>query len=133
MSVPAQGDIIAFKPELDAKRHEQQVPWLVVSVKPYNDASKLVMVCPITSHQGTATSANAAEVLLPANCGASGVVLTFQLQAIDWQAKVHVDGQRSGCDVEGGAAEFEDVFGVVDPFWTKAMAWHPLSRLINPM
>ena len=56
-------------------------------MKPYNDASKLVMVCPITSHQGTATSANAAEVLLPANCGASGVVLTFQLQTIDWQAR----------------------------------------------
>ena len=89
MSVPAPGDIIAFKPELDAKGHEQQGPrpWLVVSVKPYNDASKLVMVCPITSHQGTATSANAAEVLLPANCGASGVVLTFQLQTIDWQAR----------------------------------------------
>ena len=89
MNVPAQGDIIAFKPELDAKGHEQQGarPWLVVSVKPYNDASKLVMVCPITSHQGTATTANAAEVLLPANCGATGVVLTFQLQTIDWQAR----------------------------------------------
>ena len=56
-------------------------------MKPYNEASKLVMVCPITSHQGTATTANAAEVLLPANCGASGVVLTFQLQTIDWQAR----------------------------------------------
>ena len=89
MSVPAQGDVISFKPELDAKGHEQQGvrPWLVVSVKPYNDASKLVMVCPITSHQGTAVTANAAEVLLPANCGASGVVLTFQLQTIDWQAR----------------------------------------------
>jgi mRNA-degrading endonuclease toxin of MazEF toxin-antitoxin module len=89
VSLPAQGDIIAFKPELDAKGHEQQGsrPWLVVSVKPYNDASKLVMVCPITSHQGTATTANAAEVLLPANCGATGVVLTFQLQTIDWQAR----------------------------------------------
>ena len=89
MSVPAPGDIIAFKTELDAKGHEQQGPrpWLVVSVKPYNDAGKLVMVCPITSHQGTATSANAAEVLLPANCGSSGVVLTFQLQTIDWRAR----------------------------------------------
>ena len=89
MSVPAPGDIIAFKPELDAKGHEQQGPrpWLVVSARLYNDASKLVMVCPITSHQGTATSANAAEVLLPANCGASGVVLTFHLQTIDWQAR----------------------------------------------
>ena len=89
MSVPAPGDIIAFKAELDAKGHEQQGsrPWLVVSVKPYNEASKLVMVCPITSHQGTATTANAAEVLLPANCGTSGVVLTFQLQTIDWQAR----------------------------------------------
>ena len=87
MSAPAQGDIIAFKPEPDAKGHEQQVPWLVVSMKPYNDASKLVMVCPITSHQGTATSANATEVLLPANCDTSGVVLTFQLQAIDWHAR----------------------------------------------
>ena len=89
MSVPAPGDIIAFKPELDAKGHEQQGPrpWLVVSARLYNDASKLVMVCPVTSHQGTATSANAAEVLLPANCGASGVVLTFQLQTIDWQAR----------------------------------------------
>lgn len=89
MSAPNQGDIIAFKPELDAKGHEQQGPrpWLVVSVKPYNDASKLVMVCPITSHQGTAVSANAAEVLLPPNCGANGVVLTFQLQTVDWQAR----------------------------------------------
>lgn len=89
MSSPAPGDIIAFKPELDAKGHEQQGtrPWLVVSVKPYNEASKLVMVCPITSHQGTASSANAAEVLLPANCGATGVVITFQLQTIDWQVR----------------------------------------------
>jgi mRNA-degrading endonuclease toxin of MazEF toxin-antitoxin module len=62
-------------------------PWLVVSVKPYNDASKLVMVCPITSHQGTATTANAAEVCLPANCVASDVVLTFRLQTIDWRAR----------------------------------------------
>ena len=89
LSAPTPGDIIAFKPELDAKGHEQQGarPWLVVSVKPFNEASKLVMVCPITSHQGTATSANAAEVLLPANCGASGVIITFQLQTIDWQAR----------------------------------------------
>lgn len=89
MRVPAHGDIISFKPELDAQGHEQQGarPWLVVSVNAYNDAAKLAMVCPITSHQGTASSANAAEVLLPANCGAKGVVLTFQLQTIDWQAR----------------------------------------------
>ena len=89
MSSPSPGDVIAFKPELDAKGHEQQGnrPWLVVSIKPYNDASKLVMVCPITSHQGKATNANAAEVLLPANCGVVGVVLTFQLQTIDWQVR----------------------------------------------
>ena len=89
MSIPAQGAVISFKPELDAKGHEQQGsrPWLVVSVKPYNDASKLVMVCPITSHQGTAVTANAAEVLLPPNCSAKGVVLTFQVQTIDWQAR----------------------------------------------
>ena len=65
MSAPAQGDIISFKPELDAKGHEQQGarPWLVVSIKPYNEASKLAMVCPITTHQGTAERANPAEVL----------------------------------------------------------------------
>lgn len=89
MSVPSAGDIISFKPELDAKGHEQQGarPWLVVSVKAYNEASKLVMVCPITTHQGRAEQANPAEVLLPPNCGASGVVLTFQLQTIDWVAR----------------------------------------------
>lgn len=89
MSVPTHGDVISFKPELDAKGNEQQGarPWLVVSMKPYNDASKMVMVCPITTHQGTSKMANAAEVLLPANCGAIGVVLTFQLQTIDWQAR----------------------------------------------
>jgi mRNA interferase MazF len=86
---PSPGDIIAFKPELDAKGREQQGarPWLVLSVKAYNEASKLAMVCPITSHQGTATSANAAEVLLPPGCGATGVILTFQLQTIDWNAR----------------------------------------------
>jgi mRNA interferase MazF len=89
MSAPSGGDIISFKPELDAKGHEQQGarPWLVVSTKAYNQASKLAMVCPITSHQGTASHANPAEVLLPANCGANGVVLTFQLQTIDWQER----------------------------------------------
>jgi mRNA interferase MazF len=89
MSAPTAGDIISFKPELDAKGHEQQGarPWLVVSVKPYNEASKLVMVCPITTHQGRVEQANPAEVLLPPNCGASGVVLTFQLQTIDWMAR----------------------------------------------
>ena len=89
MSTPNQGDIISFKPELATEGREQQGarPWLVVSVNPYNEASKLAMVCPITSHQGTATSGNAAEVQLPANCGAHGLVLTFQLQTIDWQAR----------------------------------------------
>jgi mRNA interferase MazF len=89
MSAPAEGDIISFKPELDAHGHEQQGarPWLVVSVKAYNDAAKLAMVCPITTHQGTAERANPAEVLLPAGCGAKGVVLTFQLQTIDWQVR----------------------------------------------
>ena len=103
MSVPAQGDVISFKPELDSKGHEQQRPrpWLVVSVKPYNDASKLVMECPITSHQGTVTTANAAEVLLPANCGATGVVLTFQLQTIDWQArKLKILGATPGATLK---------------------------------
>ena len=89
MSAPEQGDIIAFRPELDAKGHEQQGqrPWLVVSTRPYNDASKLAMVCPVTTHQGTAERANPAEVLLPPDCGAKGVVLTFQLQTIDWQER----------------------------------------------
>ena len=43
MSAPSAGDLISFKPELDAKGHEQQGvrPWLVVSVKPYNEASKM--------------------------------------------------------------------------------------------
>ncbi len=73
----------------DPKGREQQGSrqWLVVPVKPYNDASKLVMVCPITSRQGTAVSANAAEVLLPPNCGANGVILTFQVQMIEWQTR----------------------------------------------
>jgi mRNA interferase MazF len=89
MSTPLAGDIISFKPELDSKGHEQQGarPWLVVSIKPYNEASKLVMVCPITTHQGRAEQANPAEVMLPPNCGASGVVLTFQLQTIDCVAR----------------------------------------------
>ena len=89
MSAPEQGDIIAFRPELDAKGHEQQGqrPWLVVSTTPYNDASKLAMVCPVTTHQGTAERANPAEVLLPPDCSAKGVVLTFQLQTIDWQER----------------------------------------------
>jgi mRNA interferase MazF len=84
-----EGDIISFKPELDAKGHEQQSarPWLVMSVGAYNEASQLAMVCPITTHQGSALTANPAEVLLPANCGAKGAVLTFQLQTIDWQAR----------------------------------------------
>jgi mRNA interferase MazF len=89
MSAPLEGDIISFEPELDAHGHEQQGArlWLVVSVKAYNDAAKLAMVCPITTHQGSTDRANPAEVLLPAGCGATGVVLTFQLQTIDWQAR----------------------------------------------
>lgn len=89
MKAPKEGDIITFKPELDTKGREQQGerPWLVVSTSPYNDASKLVMVCPITTHQGKAERANPAEVLLPPGCGAKGVVLTFQIQTIDWHAR----------------------------------------------
>ena len=48
-----------------------------VTGKPHHETSKLVMVCPVTSLQRSATTANAAEVLLPPNSGASGVVLTF--------------------------------------------------------
>ena len=89
MSAPNEGDIISFKPELDARGQELDgaKPWLVVSSNGYNQSSKLAMVCPIISLSTNISAANLAAVSLPANCGVNGEVLTFQLQTIDWQTR----------------------------------------------
>jgi hypothetical protein len=116
LSETNQSDLISFKLALDAHGHKQQGarPWLVVSVNAYNDAAKLAMVCPITSHQGSAT------ICKPGR-GDAASAMRRKRRGVDLPAANHrlsgtageSDRESAGGHAAGGAEEFEDVFGGV--------------------
>lgn len=82
--VPQQGDIIwlNFTPQAG---HEQagHRPALVLSPGAYNSRSGMALVCPITNQ----TKGYPFEVTLEGVKGVSGVVLSDQIRALDWQAR----------------------------------------------
>jgi mRNA interferase MazF len=82
--IPDTGDLVwlTFDPQAG---HEQagRRPALVLSPKSYNQKSGLSLMCPVTSH----AKGYPFEVLLPANCGLAGVVLTDHLKSLDWRAR----------------------------------------------
>lgn len=82
--VPAQGDLIllTFDPQAG---HEQmgRSPAIVVSVDPFNRATRLAVCCPITNtKRGTPF-----HVAVPAGCGLTGYVMCEQMKSIDYRAR----------------------------------------------
>ncbi|HZZ95231.1 MAG TPA: type II toxin-antitoxin system PemK/MazF family toxin [Usitatibacter sp.] len=84
----AEGDLI-WVPDEEAHGREQagKRPAIVVSVDAFNDIG-MAMVCPVSSHRGTAhATRNPLEVALPGDLPLGGVVLCDQIRTIDWKAR----------------------------------------------
>jgi mRNA interferase MazF len=83
MPAPERGDLlwVGFDPQAG---HEQpgRRPALVLSPKLYNQRSGLALVCPISSR----AKGYAFEVAIPSGCGVTGVVLSDQVESLDWKA-----------------------------------------------
>ncbi|MBX9770174.1 MAG: endoribonuclease MazF [Candidatus Obscuribacterales bacterium] len=82
--VPASGDIVwlEFDPQTG---HEQagRRPALIISPQPYNGATSLAIMCPITSK----IKGYPFEVTLPSNRKISGAVLADQIKSLDWKSR----------------------------------------------
>ena len=81
---PDVGDIIwiNFDPQIG---HEQagRRPAYVLSSKPYNTATRLCILCPVTSK----IKGFRFEVVLPVTSSIQGVVLTDQIKSLDWSLR----------------------------------------------
>jgi mRNA-degrading endonuclease toxin of MazEF toxin-antitoxin module len=74
----------------DTRGHEQRGrrPALVVSVTTFQEAIGMAVVCPITTHGGTASRPrDSLEVALPPSLAVKGVVLAQQVRTIDLAAR----------------------------------------------
>ena len=82
--VPDQGDLVwlDFDPQAG---HEQagRRPALVLSPKSYNQATKLILCCPVTSR----VKGYPFEVVILGSPKISGVVLSDQIRSLDWVAR----------------------------------------------
>ena len=82
--VPERGDLV--KMSFDPQSGHEQAGWrpaLVISPAPYNRASSLALVCPVTSR----VRGYPFEVVLPQGVDVGGVVLADQLRSLDWRAR----------------------------------------------
>jgi mRNA interferase MazF len=79
--IPARGDIVKldFNPTLGREQAGYR-PALIVTSKQFNQATRLALVCPITSQ----IKGFNLEVILPDGLMTVGAVLTFQVKTIDW-------------------------------------------------
>ncbi len=79
--IPARGDIVKldFDPTLGREQAGYR-PALIITSKQFNQATRLALVCPITSQ----IKGFNLEVMLPDDLMTTGVVLTFQVKTIDW-------------------------------------------------
>lgn len=85
--VPERGDIIQL--ELNPRIGSEQAgyrPAIIISPSAYNQISKIVLVCPITSRK----KGWPFEVELPAQMQIYGVVLVDQIRAVDCSARTAV-------------------------------------------
>lgn len=82
--IPDRGDLITlnFNPQKGSEQAGHR-PAIVISPKMYNDATGLVIVCPITN----VVKGYAYEVKLPATSSVSGVVLSDQVKSMDSKAR----------------------------------------------
>jgi mRNA interferase MazF len=74
----------------DVRGHEQRGrrPALVVSVTAFQEAIGMAMVCPITTHGGSASRPRGSlEVALPPGMPVKGMVLVQQVRTIDLDAR----------------------------------------------
>jgi mRNA interferase MazF len=82
--VPDQGDLVwlDFDPQAG---HEQagRRPALVLSPKSYNQATKLMLCCPVTSR----VKGYPFEVVIFGSSKISGVALSDQIRSLDWIAR----------------------------------------------
>lgn len=103
--VPAQGDLVvlSFDPQAG---HEQRGrrPAIVVSVLPFNRATRLAMCCPITNTKRDTPF----HVAVPHGCGLTGYVMCEQIKSADYRA-------RSAKKVGSAPSEFlSEVLSVID-------------------
>jgi mRNA interferase MazF len=107
--VPERGDIICL--ELNPRTGSEQAgyrPALIISPRSYNQISRLVLVCPITSRK----KAWPFEVELPTSLQTYGVILVDQVRAVDCQA-------RKAQFVEKVPSELiDEVLGRLEPLLT---------------
>ena len=81
--IPERGDIIRL--QLDSRTGSEQAgyrPAIVISPSAYNQISKLILVCPITSRQ----KGWPFEIELPEQLQTFGVILSDQLRTVDCSA-----------------------------------------------
>jgi mRNA interferase MazF len=79
--IPARGDIVKldFNPALGQEQAGYR-PALIVTSKQFNQATRLALVCSITSQ----IKGFNLEVVLPDGLRTVSAVLTFQVKTIDW-------------------------------------------------
>ena len=82
--IPARGDIVKldFDPILGREQAGYR-PALIITQKQFNQATRLALVCPITSQ----IKGFPLEVILSDDLITSGVILTFQVKTIDWHER----------------------------------------------
>ena len=82
--IPARGDIVKldFDPILGREQAGYR-PALIITQKQFNQATRLALVCPITSQ----VKGFPLEVILPDGLITNGVILTFQVKTIDWHER----------------------------------------------
>jgi mRNA interferase MazF len=79
--IPERGDIVkfSFDPTLGREQAGYR-PAVIITTKKFNQATRLALVCPIT----TQIKGFNLEILLPDGLKTTGVILGFQLKTIDW-------------------------------------------------
>jgi mRNA interferase MazF len=82
--IPSRGDIIKldFDPTLGREQAGYR-PALIVTQEKFNRATRLALVCPITSQ----IKCFELEVVLPEGLVTTGAILTFQVKTIDWHER----------------------------------------------
>ncbi len=83
-TAPKRGDIVWL--DLDPKKGREQKghrPVLVISHLQHNEVYQLAIIIPITRQK----KGFGIEVPLPKDCSIEGVLLTNQIQSIDWKTR----------------------------------------------
>jgi mRNA interferase MazF len=82
--IPERGDIVKlnFDPTLGREQAGYR-PAVIITRKKFNRATRLALVCPIT----TQVKGFNLEILLPDSLNTKGVILAFQLKIIDWHER----------------------------------------------